>query len=104
MSHQTQRLNLSGRVVYLLRWLERESTCFGVMRHLLQDSTPLFTWFTSYILSTANYLGFKGLDPQQHSFCLFRNSVFINGITIVLFHGLVGPAIENNVEMYDDYI
>ena len=33
ISHQTQRMNLSGQVVYLLRQLERESTCFGVMEH-----------------------------------------------------------------------
>ena len=32
-SHQTQRMNLSG---------QRESTCFGVIRHLLQGSLYMY--------------------------------------------------------------
>ena len=35
-SHQTQRVNLNGLVVYY-EMIGAESTCFGAIRHLLQD-------------------------------------------------------------------
>ena len=37
ISCQTQCLNLSGQVLYLSRRLKREATCFGVMKHVVQD-------------------------------------------------------------------
>ena len=38
LSHQTQCVNLSGQVVFFVRWLERELTCYGGVKHLLPDS------------------------------------------------------------------